>query len=67
MFKTKLNLIFQIRVKNIIERYKSLNEKVPKDLVPLLKPFREKVEIALKPGLTSITWVSTNIENCKIK
>ena len=30
-----------------------------------MKPHKEVVEGAIKPGLLSVTWVSTNIEDCK--
>lgn len=53
-------------VRNILERYKKLIEKIPKDLIPLMRPSKENVELALKPGLHSVTWVSTNIEECKL-
>lgn len=53
-------------VRNILERYKRLTEKIPKDLIPLMRPSKENVETALKAGLNSVTWVSTNIEDCKL-
>ena len=51
------------KAREIVEKYKDLLNKVPKDLVPLIKPGQEKVELVIKPGLVSITWLSTNIED----
>ena len=52
-------------IREHIERYKFLLNKVPKDIMPLIKPNKENLEAAIKPGLTSVTWSSTNIEDCK--
>jgi dynein heavy chain len=51
------------RANQLVDKYKDLLVKVPKDLLPLIKPSQEKVEHVLKPGLISITWLSTNIED----
>jgi hypothetical protein len=48
----------------MLERYKNLIEKLPKDLTMLMKPYKENIESSIKPGITSVTWVSTNIEEC---
>ena len=34
-------------------------------MYPLLKPHREKVEEALRPGFVAITWSSLTIDECK--
>ena len=51
------------KARELVDKYKDLLNKVPKDLVPLIKPSQEKVEHVLKPGLISITWLSTNIDD----
>jgi hypothetical protein len=50
----------------MLVRYVHLQDKVPKDLMPLMKPIKESVDTSVKPGLMSVTWVSTNIDDCKI-
>ena len=54
------------RLREILERYKSIQQRIPKDLVVLMKPNKEVVDAAIRPGLTSITWSSVNIDECKI-
>ena len=49
----------------MLSRYNHLLEKVPKDLIPLMRPNKENVDLAIKPGLVAVTWVSTNIDECK--
>lgn len=51
-------------VKDTLDRYKQILEKIPKELVPLMKTNKENVDMAMKPGLTSVTWLSTNLEDC---
>lgn len=41
--------------------------KLSKDLIPLMKPHKEIVDNAIKPGLTSVTWSSTNVRDCKLQ
>jgi hypothetical protein len=31
-----------------------------------MKPHKENVDSAIKPGLVSVTWASTNIDECKL-
>lgn len=52
------------RIRDLLEKYKEVLNKLPKDLTPLMIPHKEVVEAAIKPGLLSVTWVSTNIEDC---
>ncbi len=58
--KTELHIA---QANQLVEKYKDLLVKVPKDLLPLIKPSQEKVEHVIKPGLISITWLSTNIDD----
>jgi len=50
---------------DMLKRYKEILNKIPKDLAILMNPHKEIVDLALKPGLISITWSSTNIQDCK--
>jgi hypothetical protein len=49
----------------MLDKYSLLLNKIPKDLIPLMKPHKDKVDTAIKPGLISVTWTSTNIRECK--
>ena len=50
---------------DMLKRYKEILNKIPKDLAILMNPHKEIVDMALKPGIISITWSSTNIQDCK--
>ena len=52
-----------VEIRELLERYKSYLSRFPKDLLPLMKPHKEEVDSAIKPGLVSVTWVSTNIQD----
>jgi hypothetical protein len=49
----------------MLNKYNHLLSRVPKDLLPLMKPNKENVDHAVRPGLIAVTWVSTNIDDCK--
>ncbi len=49
----------------MLTKYTLMLNKLSKDLIPLMKPHKEIVDNAIKPGLTSVTWSSTNIKDCK--
>ena len=53
------------QTQDMLARYNHLLDRVPKDLLPLMKPNKENVDSAVRPGLISVTWVSNNIEECK--
>lgn len=53
-----------VRLQELLNEIKQTYATIPKDLFPLLKPHREKVEEALRPGFVAITWSSLNIEDC---
>ncbi len=52
-----------VDIKELLERYNNFIRKFPKDLLPLMKPHKEVVDVAIKPGLVSVTWASTNIDD----
>lgn len=44
--------------------YKKFVNGIPAILEPLMKPFMEQIEEALTPGLTQLSWTSSNIDKC---
>ncbi len=50
----------------MLDKYTILLNKIPKDLIPLMKPHKEMVDISIKPGLISVTWTSTNVRDCML-
>jgi dynein heavy chain len=49
------------QTQDMLKRYTHLLDRVPKDLLPLMKPNKENVDLAVRPGMISVTWASTNI------
>uniref|UniRef100_A0A8B9H9P0 AAA+ ATPase domain-containing protein n=1 Tax=Astyanax mexicanus TaxID=7994 RepID=A0A8B9H9P0_ASTMX len=50
---------------NIAEDFEAAVIRIPALLQPLMKPFINRVETALSPGLTTLSWTSLNISSCK--
>ena len=55
------------RLKALLERFENVQVAVPAVLVPLMKPFMTYCDDAFKPGVTALTWASTNLESCMFK
>lgn len=51
-------------LKNLLINYKEHLNRIPVVLKPLMKPFIEQVEDALAPGITLLSWTSSNINKC---
>ncbi len=53
-----------VNLQELLNEIKQTYSGIPKDMYQLLKPHREKVEEALRPGLVAITWSSLTIDEC---
>ena len=53
-----------VNLQELLNEIKQAYATIPKDMYPLFKPHREKVEEALRPGFIAITWSSLNIDEC---
>ncbi|XP_040521760.1 dynein axonemal heavy chain 5 isoform X2 [Gallus gallus] len=51
----------QMNLQNLLTNYKEHLNGIPAVLKPLMKPFIEQVEDALAPGMTQLSWTSSNI------
>ena len=49
----------------MLREYKSILDNISPVLVPLMKPYKDKVEQELLPGVSSLTWTSLNVSECK--
>ena len=38
---------------------------IPDNILPLMKPFTNRVDESIKPGLTMLNWTSLNVHSCK--
>ena len=45
--------------------YDKIQQAIPVTVMPLMKPYIDRVVEAIKPGLESLSWTSLNIEECK--
>ena len=48
-----------------MHEYKRIKEEIPSVLQPPMKPFCDRVEEALLPGVTALTWTALNVDTCK--
>ena len=58
-------LIMFARLVEILQEYSKVVGDIPEIVLPLMKPFINKVEDTIKPGLTMLSWTSLNIEGCR--
>ncbi|XP_046353935.2 dynein axonemal heavy chain 5-like isoform X1 [Haliotis rufescens] len=49
-------------LQEILSEYKCIVGSIAHALLPLMKPFQDRVEEALSPGMTSLTWTSLNVD-----
>ncbi|XP_028415244.1 dynein heavy chain 5, axonemal-like [Dendronephthya gigantea] len=50
------------RLVELLQEYSKVVGDIPEIVLPLMKPFINKVEDTIKPGLTMLSWTSMNIE-----
>ncbi len=55
-----------VNLHELLNEIKQTYATIPKDMYQLLKPHREKVEEALRPGFLAITWSSLTIDECML-
>lgn len=53
------------RLLELLQDYSSAVARIPPLLVPLMRPFIDRVEAALSPGLTTLSWTALNTDTCK--
>lgn len=50
----------------MLTEFQRIVQSIPVVLLPLMKPYKQRVEEALKPGITTLTWTSLNVDTCKL-
>ena len=45
--------------------YNRVISAIPWCLTSILRPYRQRVETVIRPGLESLSWKSTNVDQCK--
>uniref|UniRef100_A0A8D3AF65 Dynein heavy chain 5 axonemal n=1 Tax=Scophthalmus maximus TaxID=52904 RepID=A0A8D3AF65_SCOMX len=53
------------RLQELLQDYDSVVGKIPTLLLPLMQPFIRRVEAALSPGLTTLSWTALNTDGCE--
>ena len=53
------------RLNAMLGEYKNMIAPLPAPVAPMLKPFTDRVDEAIKPGVVSLTWSSIKINECE--
>ena len=53
------------RLCEVLEQYNRVVDSIPEVVLPLMKPFTDRVDETIKPGLTILNWTSMNTSACK--
>uniref|UniRef100_A0A8D3CSA0 Dynein heavy chain 5 axonemal n=1 Tax=Scophthalmus maximus TaxID=52904 RepID=A0A8D3CSA0_SCOMX len=54
------------RLQELLQDYDSVVGKIPTLLLPLMQPFIRRVEAALSPGLTTLSWTALNTDGYSV-
>ena len=52
------------RLHNLLVDYERVSSSMPACLMAVLMPYKERVDQAIKPGLTTYSWLSVGINDC---
>ena len=52
-------------LQEMLQEYKGILDGISPVIMPLMKPYKNKVEDELNPGVNSLTWMSLNVDLCK--
>ena len=63
--KTFALLISLCRLQEVLKEYDEVISGIPENVLPLMKPFTNRVDETIKPGLTMLNWTSLNVYTCK--
>jgi len=63
--KTFVFLISLCRLQEVLKEYDEVISGIPENVLPLMKPFTNRVDETIKPGLTMLNWTSLNVYTCK--
>lgn len=53
------------RLQEVLKEYDSVVSGIPENVLPLMKPFTDRVDETIKPGLTMLNWTSLNVYSCE--
>lgn len=58
-------LISVCRLQEVLKEYDGVVADIPENVLPLMKPFTNRVDETIKPGLTMLNWTSLNVHSCE--
>ena len=50
----------------MLQDYDRIHAKIPATILPMMKPFTDRIDEAMKPGLVALTWASMNVDKCRL-
>ena len=53
------------RLQEVLKEYDEVVSGIPENVLPLMKPFTNRVDETIKPGLTMLNWTSLNVQSCE--
>lgn len=56
---------FVCRLQEVLKEYDEVVSGIPENVLPLMKPFTNRVDETIKPGLTMLNWTSLNVQSCE--
>jgi len=56
---------FVCRLQEVLKEYDEVVADIPENVLPLMKPFTNRVDETIKPGLTMLNWTSLNVYSCE--
>lgn len=65
MIYYSISVLFTFSLMEMLKEYERIVASIPTILLPLMTPYRNRVEEALSPGLTSLNWTSLGLDQCK--
>ena len=63
--KSFVYLISVCRLQEVLKDYDEVVSGIPENVLPLMKPFTNRVDETIKPGLTMLNWTSLNVYSCE--
>ena len=50
----------------MLQDYDRIHSKIPAMILPMMKPYTDRIDEAMKPGLVALTWASMNVDKCRL-
>ena len=52
-------------LQEMLQEYDRILDYIPVTLTPLMKPYIDRVEHAIRPGIEALSWTSLKVDECK--